>query len=156
MTKRNPLFVDSTRLHGDLIATQFELRSALIYDDEVLFVVVTNDQGISMRVQMKAVPEGDGYEARVHLNLQTPITYQFIIEGDGRRLLQSMAQKTRVQYAIVEEWLPVLGDPADARAEESVQDSPVRVAQLQGQRPNAAWARDSSMSVRSLIEKWGL
>ena len=35
MSKSNPLFVDSTKFHGDLIATQIELRNVMIYDDEL-------------------------------------------------------------------------------------------------------------------------
>lgn len=163
MTKTNPLFVDSTKFQGDLIATQFELKGLVVYDTEALYVVVTNEQGIAMRVQMKSM-EKDGYEARVHLNLQTPITYQFVIEKEGRRILQSIPQKARVQYALVEDWRPVLADPNEPAWAESIQGAPVQVTQgppsvatlSQGRRGNVAWARESSMSVRSLIEKWGL
>ena len=152
MTKMNPLFVDSTKFQGDLIATQFELKNLVVYDTEALYVVVTNEKGIAMRMQMKPM-EKDGYEARVHLNLQTPITYQFIIESEGKRILQSVPEKTRVQYAIVEDWRPVLADPTQIFEMESLQDAPVRVAEppaatLPPRKPNAAWARESSMSVQ--------
>jgi hypothetical protein len=142
MTKTNPLFVDSTKLHGDAIGTHVELRNVLVYDGEELFLEVTNHQGVSVKVPMK-VGEGPGYESRVHLNHGKPITYRFIIEKEGQLLLQSPLFKGRAQYAIIEDWFPAgLGEPPPLPAEPP----------LGGETP---WAGEYAKSVKSLIDKWG-
>jgi hypothetical protein len=135
MTKSNPLFVDSTKLYGDFIGTQIELRDVVIYDDETLHVVITNHEGSSDRVPMEQV-DGGGYEARVRLSHQKAVTYQFVVEKQGRELLRSAIRQGRAQYAIIEKWEP-LREPL---------------------RPPAELPRASDMAstAKSLIEKWGL
>ena len=104
MKKGNPLFVDSTKFRGDLIATQIELKSVLIYEDEALFVIVTTHLGAERRIQMKMLDD-KSYEARLHLNHQSQISFQFVIEKQGRRLLQSVVHKGQAQYSMIENWI---------------------------------------------------
>ncbi|MGE0528650.1 MAG: hypothetical protein AB7G93_09145 [Bdellovibrionales bacterium] len=157
MTKMNPLFIDSTKFHGDVITTSIELRNVVIYDDETLFVHVTNHQNMARRIQMKPLDER-GYEGRIHLNHQTLISYQFVIERGGERFLHSHIHQSRAQYAVIAEWQPARGV---VKLEELPPDSnSPTLTENQGRpvagRGSASWARESSMSVRSLIEKWGL
>lgn len=166
MAKSNPLFVDSTKLQGDSIGSQFELKKVLIYEDESLAVIITNHQGNSQRVLMKMTDSGD-FEARALLNHQKTITYQFVIERAGRRILQSAPKQIRAQYAIIEEWEPlrsrgrVLAGNVDP--EEFPMTSPTVAAAASvihqpatHQSSAADWPAESARNVKSLIEKWGL
>lgn len=160
MSKANPLFVDSTKFHGDLISTQIELTRVLLYDDEAVFVIVTDHKGLSRRTAMKPSDDERAYEARVHLSHQTLVTFQFVIEKDGRWFMQSNPYKTRVQYALVETW-----EPGDPDAVPVVCEPP---SLLQPSAPalpgattssgatNSNWARESSANLRSLMDRWGL
>lgn len=159
MAKSNPLFVDSTKLQGDAIGSQFELTKVLIYDDEALAVIVTNHLGSSQRVLMKFNENVGHYEARALLNHQKSITYQFVIERSGRRILQSAPKQTRAQYAILEEWEPLRSrgmvlaghvDPAD------LPDAKPAGAASSVPAPESNWPAESARNVKSLIEKWGL
>ena len=105
MSKSNPLFVDSTKFHGDLIATSIELRGVMIYDDEAIFVSITNHQGDTKRLPMKQLSDST-YEAKIHLNHQTLVTYRFVIEKSGKNFLYSASYKGRTRYAIIEQWQP--------------------------------------------------
>jgi hypothetical protein len=148
MSKSNPLFVDSTKLHGDAIGTHIELRNVMVYDGEELLVVITTHQGIALRIPMKSQDDRN-YEARVHLNHQKNISYQFVIERDGRVLLQSPSRRARAQYAIIEDWAPQLGDEVAPFVEVGSQPgTPAGVS------PD--WPREYAGTVKSLIDKWGL
>lgn len=152
--KNNPLFVDSTKFHGDLISTNIELRKVILYDEELLFVVVKNHQGVTRKLPMK-LNEDFNFEARIHLNHQTPVTYQFVVEKDEHRVYSSPIRDSRAQYALIEEWRPVLENPDDL----PVTDEPAAVSQKTvGTTPknNDAWARESVMNVKQLMDKWGL
>jgi hypothetical protein len=107
MAKSNPLFVDSTRLHGDRIGTQIELTQILLYEDEVAFVVVTNHLGEVDQVPMRLTEELT-YQARVWLGHQKAITFKFVIEKAGKPVLQSLTHQARAQYVLSEIWVPVL------------------------------------------------
>ncbi|MBX3021164.1 MAG: hypothetical protein KF799_05750 [Bdellovibrionales bacterium] len=144
MTKTNPLFIDSTKTHGDSIGTHVELKKILVYDDEDLLIVVTNHQGVAMRIPMKVAEDETSYEARVHLNHQKAISYQFVVEKNGQLILQSATLRSRAQYAIIEDWQP-LG--ADTPAPVPAQDT------NDGTQP---WPGEYAKSVKGLIDKWGL
>jgi len=147
--KSNPLFVDSTKFRGDLIGSQIELRNAMVYDDETLTVLVTNNQGMTTRTPMKVL-DYRSYEARVHLNHQTHVTYQFVIEKNEQILWQSAQFTGRAQYVIVENWEPLMGDAVD-----TLTTKPINTIESP-KGDGAAWARESSMNVRALMDKWGL
>jgi|GEM_PF-2089890 len=154
MTKSNPLFVDSTKVRGDLIASQIELRNAMIYDDEQLFVLVTNHQGMTTRTQMKVL-DYRSYDAKVHLNHQTHITFQFVIEKQGKILWLSAQHTGRAQYVVVEVWEPLTDEKAVAAAQ-SLINKPLNNLDHKAEDTTAQWARESSMNVRALMDKWGL
>jgi hypothetical protein len=154
MTKSNPLFVDSTKVRGDLIGTQIELRKCQIFDDEQLYVLVTSTQGMTTRMQMKVL-DYRSYEARVHLSHQAHVTFQFVIEKDGKILWLSAQHSARAQYAIVEEWEPLTDEVAIAAAQ-SLIDKPLNSLDHRSDSDGVAWARESSMNVRALMDKWGL
>lgn len=143
MTKSNPLFVDSTKFHGDSIGTQVELKDVVVFDGEELLIVITNHNGVALRVAMKPQNERT-YEARVHLNHQKSITYQFVIEKNGEVLLSSSPRRSRAQYAIIEDWRPQLDDSQIRPLEEPVVEEEM------------SWPKEYAGSVKSLIDKWGL
>ena len=157
MTKSNPLFVDSTKTRGDLIGTQIELRNVMVYDDETLSVLVTNNHGMSTRTPLKVL-DYRSYDARVHLNHQTHVTYQFVIEKDGQILWLSAQHTGRAQYAIVEVWEPLIDEEAIASAKALI-EKPLNSLDHKADTSNGhgpEWARESSMNVRALMDKWGL
>lgn len=153
MSKSNPLFVDSTKLRGDLIGSQIELRNCMIYDDEQLFAVVTNHQGLTTRTAMKVL-DYRSYDAKVHLSHQTHFTFQFVIEKNGQIEWVSAQHTARAQYAVVEMWEPLM-DPSAIEAAKSLLNKPLNSLDHK-QDDGAAWARESSMNVRALMDKWGL
>lgn len=144
MAKANPLFIDSTKMVGDSIGTQFEVSRVALYDDEALFVLITNDVGAVTRQKMNLNDELN-YQARVWLGHQKSFTYQFALEKNEQRILQSAPKKARVKYAILEKWEPVLAD------EHADQGAPpeVSVDQMQANIP------EMTKSVASLIDKFG-
>ena len=155
MAKSNPLFVDSTKFQGDLIVTHIELKDVLIYEEEMLSVIVTNHQGITRTMEMTVV-EGRSFEARIHLNHQTAFTYQFVIEKGGARVYQSLIFEGRASYSVVQKWNPVLEDPAkDLPPTVEVVDAAATTSEEEDVDPSLAWARESSKEVKSLIDKWG-
>ncbi len=149
MSKSNPLFVDSTKFHGDLIATQIELRNVMIYEDEALFVLITNHQGDTKRLQMRSLNERS-FEAKIHLNHQTLITYRFIIEKSGKNFLYSTAYKGRARYAIIEEWQPTEENFSELPLEPATGAALNTAGHL-----NSTWPREQAMGIRNLIDKWG-
>lgn len=147
MAKANPLFVDSTKLPGDSIGTQFELSRVLLYDEESLLVLITNQLGEVTSMPM-TLNEEDVYQTRVWLRHQKSFTYQFVIEKGGQRVLQSVPKQARAQYAILERWEPVLAEPG---AVVHLEPEPVDRA------PEAASPTripEHARSVASLIEKF--
>lgn len=160
MTKSNPLFVDSTKFHGDLIGTQIELRNVMIYDGEALFAVVVNQQGQPKRMPMKQMDERS-FDVRLHLNHQTKISYRFEVERDGRIFLRSPDYTGRAQYAILEEWQPILDGvtpPPVVTMVQGANPAPPAAPPSPPKSPEAptppTWARDSAANVRSLLDKF--
>jgi hypothetical protein len=147
MAKSNPLFVDSTILHGDRIGTHIELSKVLAYDDEMVIVLITNQIGETQRVVMK-INDKFRYHARVWLGHQKSITYRFIIEKDGREFLQTATRQARAQYAIVDDWVPVLPEGnLRFQGEKSTTEVPQTSGPMFGEYVSG---------VASLIDKWGL
>jgi hypothetical protein len=144
MAKANPLFIDSTILTGDRIGTQVELNKVLAYDDETVLVEITNQLGEVQRVVMK-MNEEHRFQARVWLGHQKSITYRFVIEKANREFLQSATRQGRAQYAIVDDWVPVLAD--GIALPPSAPEIPQASAPMLGQYVSG---------VASLIDKWGL
>lgn len=145
MAKANPLFIDSTKLHGDSIGTQIELSRVLLYEGEDLAVLITNHLGEVRQVTM-TINEDLNYQTKVWLNHQKTFSYQFVINQGDKRFLQSVEKKARAQYAIVERWQPVLAEPG---AEVLPKEVAERVALSGTNIP------DHVKSVASLIDKFG-
>jgi hypothetical protein len=150
MAKSNPLFVDSTILHGDRIGTQIELAGALIYDDESLMVVVTNHLGESHHISMRAADGTLNYQARAWLGHQKTVTYQFVIEKNGQRILESPKKQGRAQYAILDTWEPILAEKGTPALNAAIVE-PVEPHKDEAHVSTGEYAK----SVASLIEKWG-
>ena len=146
MAKSNPLFIDSTLLHGDRIGTQIELNKILAYDDEVVLVEITNQLGEAQRTVLK-LNEDNRFQARVWLGHQKSISYRFVIEKDGREFLQSATRQGRAQYAIIDDWVPVLADAPASMTREKVMEIPSAAGAQLGQYVSG---------VASLLDKWGL
>lgn len=143
MAKANPLFIDSTKMTGDSIGTQFELSGVAIYEDEELFVLITNSLGEV--TQMPLHINGDfNYQTKAWLRHQKSFTYQYVIDKGGQRFLQSVAKQARAQYAILDSWEPVLAEPGalPAREAETAAPSPANIP-------------EHVKSVASLMEKFG-
>lgn len=144
MAKANPLFIDSTKMHGDSIGTQVELSRVVLYEGEDLFVLITNHLGEVREVRM-SINEDLSYQTRVWLNHQKTFSYRFVINQGEKHFLQSVEKKARAQYAIVDRWEPVL---AEARAVSTGEEFESATA-LGPSIP------DHVKSVASLIDKFG-
>lgn len=144
MAKANPLFIDSTKMVGDSIGTQFEVSKIALYEGEGLFVLITNHLGTVTRMPM-VLNEELNYQTKVWLAHQKQFSYQFVIEKDGQRVLQSAPQKNRAKYAILEKWEPVLAeeqaDPGEP-CELSISEMQTNIPEL-------------SKSLAGLIDKFG-
>lgn len=146
-SKRNPLFVDSTVLHGDQIGTQIELKNIFIYEDETVFVVVTHKEGEVQRVPMKILNETT-YQARVWMGHQKTVSLRFVVEKSGREILQSATYQSRAKYAIIERWEPAWGEMVhQIRQTDVLVNMPL---------PDVPLPADYASTVASLIEKWDL
>ena len=164
MTKSNPLFIDSTKFHGDLIQAQIELKRVFVREGEDVYVIVAAEKTGSRRLNMRVTEDGN-FEARVNLHHQVPVSYQFFIEKGGALITRSVLYHGRASYVIIEDWQPALSDDMDVLVETTVVERAPEAAApaVDAKAPNrparasgASWAKDSSMSVRSLIEKYGL
>ena len=145
MTKSNPLFVDSTKFHGEQIGTKIELNRILVYNDEKVIAVVTDHEGKAQRIPMEPTEENGRYEARVWLSHQKPVTYRFVIERNGSAQLRTAERKSRAQYAIIEDWDPIISD--EPIVEEVIAPPPPK--------KTADW-RSTIVDAGSVLEKWGL
>jgi hypothetical protein len=147
MGKANPLFIDSTKMTGDLIGTLIELEKVVLYESETLYVLITLPSG---EVQHMAMTINDdlNYQTRVWLNHQKAFTYQFAIGEGEKRILESVPKQARAQHAIVEEWVPVLSEPGAAiQTKAEFRPPPVNPAHR---------IPEHAKSVASLLEKFGL
>lgn len=144
MAKANPLFIDSTKMVGDSIGTQFEVSKIALYEDEALFVLITNHLGTVTRMPMVLNDELN-YQTKVWLAHQKTFSYQFVIEKNGERFLQSASQKNRAKYAILEKWEPVL-------AEEHADPGELPELSMDQMQTNIP---ELSKSLASLIDKFG-
>lgn len=141
MTKKNPLFVDSTKLRGEQISIQIELRQILLFEEEQVFLRLKNSDGVLVRVPMKPTDSGS-YEARTWVGHQEPISYQFVIEKDGNVVFMSKVEKAQAQYMLINRW--------EASLEEALLEAT--------RAPNPALSpgvRAQGQSLRALAEKWG-
>lgn len=142
MAKANPLFIDSTKMTGDSIGTQFELSRVALYEDEELFVLITNSLGEVTQMPLK-INADLNYQTKAWLRHQKSFSYQYVIEKKGTRFLQSVSKQARAQYAIIDIWEPVLAEPGALPARQA------EPAISPGNIP------DHVKSVASLMEKFG-
>ena len=141
MMKNNPLFVDSTKLRGEQISIQMELRQIVLYEGEGVFLRLKNREGNVVRVPMTALNNG-GFEARTWVGHQEPISFQFVIEKDGNVVFMSAVHKAQAQYMIIERWEAQLeGTLLETSRSPSPELSP--------------GVRAQGQSLRALAEKWG-
>ena len=144
MAKSNPLFIDSTRIHGDRIATQVEVTGVLLYDGERLSITVTGQRGEPNHIQLEPIDEKT-FGTKIWLKHLEKINYQFVIEADDRRMFHSVIKQGRAEHAIVETW--------EAATEETVALSELKKEEQPIPR---TWVADAASKAESLIEKWDL
>jgi hypothetical protein len=158
MSKSNPLFVDSTKLRGDRIATQIELTDVLLYDDESVFIIIQTSHDGILKIPLRLSDE-QTYQAQAWLGHQDTVSYKFVIEKVGTLLFQSTWEEVRAQYAIVVPWKPK--QPEDGAGlpavKASAEDQGVP-ASVTGRFPESAakpGLEPHSSTLSSLIDKWG-
>ena len=101
--KENPLFVDSTKTRGDNIKVNFELSNLLLRDDERLILkVIEEPQGRQHEVLMRS--QDNLYTARLFLQHQNKIKFQFVVLKDDKVELVSPAFDDRAHYIIESLW----------------------------------------------------
>ena len=148
MTKSNPLFVDSTVLHGDRIGTHVELNRVQLHDEETVSVLITNHLGETQQATLNLDAEDGSFTTRLWLSHQKAIVYCFVIEKAGEVLFASRLTEDRAQYALIADWEPyfeeqTLPKPSIEKAKRS---------------PALSLVPELSPSTRefsSIMEKWG-
>ncbi len=150
MTKNNPLFVDSTKLPGDLVPCHVELLKVCLRDGESVSIHLVNHEGRLIQKPLQAQEMEEGcYEARLHLNHQTQVYYQFVIEDENNNILfKSQVYCERAQYALTEQWEP---SEEDQKLPVIDSNSPVSTKPTSP----SGWQRERPPSYRELMEKWG-
>lgn len=149
MTKSNPLFVDSTKLHGDRIGAQIELTGVLVYDTDRVSVNISDHLGQQHRLEMKVHDDGAPI-ARVWLQHQKPIAISFSIDREGQSTLHTGVHQLKAQYVISLPWQPILGEFEAEKVAEAPAVKPSFGL------PDTPWAGDYAQTVEALIEKWNL
>lgn len=107
MSRTNPLFVDSTKLHGETITTQIELDGVLLRDGEKVFAKVETRTGEVNVLPLSPVNERL-YSGGTWLKHQEEITLQFFISHNQVVILSSKPKRVRVSYVICESWQPLI------------------------------------------------
>jgi hypothetical protein len=144
MMKTNPLFVDSTRIHGDRIGTQVELTNIILFDDERISITVMGQRGEPIHTQLEPIDEKT-FGARVWLRHLEKISYQFVIENGDRRVFHSAIIQGHAEHMIVEEWTPSIEEvPALIEMKREEQTIP------------RTWVAEAAKTAESLIEKFDL
>jgi hypothetical protein len=144
MTKSNPLFVDSTRIHGDRIPTQVELDKVILFDGERISITVTGYRGDPVHTQLEPIGENT-YGARIWLKHLEKINYQFVVENEERRVFHTPIKQARAEHAIIENWEPTM------------EETPALIDLKQEEQPVArTWVSEAASKAESLIEKWDL
>lgn len=106
MKNSNPLFVDSTRMNGDSIATQVELNCIAPYLGEAVFIKVIDRLGLEQLIELERRSDTQ-VGGCVLLKHMQEITYQFVVARNGRPLFMSVPKTIRASYLLEEEWKPV-------------------------------------------------
>lgn len=150
MTKNNPLFVDSTKIQGDTICTQIELKRVLLYDGETAHLRVEEPDGQVQVIDLES-DENFSCRNRIWLHHQDKITYQFYIQKEGKTILSGEEQLTKASYFLSELWDPNLGFGHQRKldADDSAVDIPIN------DDGRSIFVRDPA-EVGALIDKWGL
>lgn len=112
MAKMNPLFVDSTRLQGDVIGTHVELSNIILFDDENLYLVLIQEDGQEVYYSMQAEESNTSdlptvYQAHLQLKHQSEMKAYFGIEKNGELLLRSNCEDKTAVYLWTETWTPI-------------------------------------------------
>ncbi|MGE4133579.1 MAG: hypothetical protein AB7F86_18225 [Bdellovibrionales bacterium] len=142
MIKANPLFVDSTKMTGETIGTHVELNGVAVYEEETLFVLITDHLGGTQQFAMHLNDELV-YRARVWLSHQRTFSYQFVIVRGDLILLESASKQARAQHAVTDRWEPVLAEPGSLLS-----------ARLETPMPRDNSIPEQAKSLASLIEKF--
>ena len=107
MKKNNPLFVDSTKFHGDTVATEVELTKLLLFEGEEVFINILDGQQVVQKQKLIYESESQIYKVCVWLNYQKVIKYFFSIEQENNIVFKTQERSTKATYLIKDEWAPM-------------------------------------------------
>ena len=107
MKKNNPLFVDSTKFHGDRILTTIELTNVCTHFGETIFVKIKDTEAKESIVPMATQSENQ-WVGKIYLPHQKKIEYQFFITRNEIIVATSKLKTTQAVYTISESWEPEL------------------------------------------------
>jgi len=102
MKKANPLFVDSTKMSGDTVATKVELRGITPFDGELIQVKVTERSGDQQSVDLERKDDTlvTGY---IILHHQQEFVYEFTVSRMGEILHKTEPKSIRAFYVLEED-----------------------------------------------------
>ena len=144
--KENPLFVDSTKTRGDNIKALFELSDLLLRDNERLIIkVVEEPQGRQHEVLLRT--DEDAYNARVFLQHQNKIRYQFVVLDETKVLMTSRIYEDRVNYLIENKWEPAKNRELLFEKKTAAENQDHKVYQQ---------FQENKTLLGNLIKQWGL
>jgi hypothetical protein len=142
--KTNPLFVDSTRIHGDRIGTQIELTNIMLFDDERVSITVMSQRGEPVTTQLEPIDE-TSFGVRIWLRHLEKVSYQFVIENGDRRVFHTAIKKGQAEHMIVEAWEPSIDEVAALSEMKRDEQTIPRT-----------WVTEAARTAENLIEKFDL
>ncbi|MCB0342785.1 MAG: hypothetical protein H6626_04030 [Pseudobdellovibrionaceae bacterium] len=147
--KGNPLFVDSTKFHGDTITMRVELDGAMPYPDEEVVMRVWDDQGLFEELELRQKEESV-MVGSVTLKHQQKVQIQFAI-CQGESVHGAMLPVTEsASYMCSVRW-----DPCSAGRAYWMRAPGVKAKADFNEESRRNYAAEEGTLVATLINKWG-
>ena len=143
--KHNPLFVDSTKVHGDSVPTIFELYRIFLYEGEKVYLYVEESNGNFHREVLKFNEKNQCWSTYLYLAHQTRVRFQYIIKNNDEVVFKSQQYSDLAKYNLETQWSPCL----DVELLEPKKDT------FKPKRKEFVANGYSSSHLEKIIKKWG-
>lgn len=151
--KQNPLFIDSTKIQGDSIKVQFELKNLLLYDGETLHLKLYEAPQKQLHERQMEY-EDKFWTTKIFLRHKNQILFQYFIKKGDRVLFQSPVHQQLSCYVVESLWEPDFQESSlDQELEKHLQDS--RAFHPYSLAKSASRMDDPKLSLGGLVKKWG-
>jgi hypothetical protein len=104
--KANPLFVDSTKVQGDVIITVVELENAPTEQGDSVFISFQPNDGAEEIRSLRREPDSQIWKCQLYLQHQNTVRFHFFITRNDELFAKSKIRYLKASYAWQEEWVP--------------------------------------------------